>query len=310
MLALWQVPATGEHLRPAIGAGEVRLVAPAELAAAASSLADLAATPRVWLGLGEVDVTPLTLVVVADADGFERWSRGRVPRWGAGMTVPSRRLVVVRFDAGPPLQTLRHELAHMAFHSRITTRVPLWFSEGYAALAAGEHGRLDALQLNLAVALGRVPDLRELDGALRGGTADAGPAYALAADAVADIARRHPTGTLDPLLGRLAAGESFGAALVASTGLDPDAFDERWRRAVRGRYNLGIWAMTGGAWLVLVLVLWVAVALRRARDAPRRLALDIGWPLPPPDDQEPAHDGSMTTGLEDRHPLDPRDLGR
>jgi hypothetical protein len=155
-----------------------------------------------------------------------------------------------------------------------------------------------------------VPDLRELDGALRGGTADAGPAYALAADAVADIARRHPTGTLDPLLGRLEAGESFGAALVASTGLDPDAFDERWGRAVRGRYNLGIWAITGGAWLVLVLVLWVAVALRRARDAPRRLALDIGWPLPPPEDLEPVHNGSMTTGLEDRHPLDPRDLGR
>jgi hypothetical protein len=226
------------------------------------------------------------------------------------MTLPSRRLVVIRFDAGPPIQTLQHELAHMALHTRIATRVPLWFSEGYAALAAGEHGRLDALQLNLAVAMGRIPDLRELDGALRGGPADAGPAYALAADAVADIARRHPTGSLTPLLGRLEAGESFGTALVAVTGLDPDSFDERWRRAVRGRYNLGIWAITGGAWLVVVLVLWVAVAIRRARDAPRRLALDIGWPLPPPDEVTLADDGSMTTGLEDRHPLDPREVGR
>jgi hypothetical protein len=226
------------------------------------------------------------------------------------MTVPSRRLVVIRWDAGPPLKTLRHELAHMAFHTRVPVRVPLWFSEGYAALAAGEHGRLDALQLNLAVALGRVPDLRELDAALRGGSGDAAPAYALAADAVADIARRHPTGSLAPLLGRLQAGESFDAALVASTGLDPDAFDERWSKAVRGRYNLGIWTVTGGAWLVVVLVLWVAAALRRARDAPRRLALDVGWPLPPPEELEVTDNGMMTKGLGDGDALDPRESGR
>ena len=78
------------------------MIAPAELSDAAGELADLAAEPREWLGLGVVDVTPLTLVVVKDAEGFARWSQGRVPKWGAGMTVPSRRLVVIRMDAGPP----------------------------------------------------------------------------------------------------------------------------------------------------------------------------------------------------------------
>ena len=310
ILALLQAPLVGQGQERPDSAGEIRVMASRELSAAASSMADIAAEPREWLGLGLVDVTPLTLVVVPDVAGFSRWSQGRVPQWGAGMTVPSRRLVVIRFDAGPPLKTLRHELAHLAFHTRIATRVPLWFSEGYAALAAGEHGRLDALQLNLSVALGRVPDLRELDAALRGGSGDAGPAYALAADAVADIARRHPTGTLTPILARLQAGESFSAALEASTGLDPDSFDERWRRAVRGRYNLGIWTVTGGAWLVVVLVLWVAAALRRARDAPRRLALDDGWPAPPPEDAEETDNGMMTTGLEDGNALDPRHSDR
>jgi hypothetical protein len=305
-----QAPLTGSGLPRADSTGEIRLIAPAELSDAASTMADLAAEPREWLGLGEVDVTPLTLVVVADAEGFAQWSRGRVPRWGAGMTVPSRRLIVIRFNAGPPLQTLRHELAHLAFHTRIRTRVPLWFSEGYAALAAGEHGRLDALQLNLAVAMGRVPDLRELDGALRGTSGDAGPAYALAADAVADIARRHPSGSLAPLLARLQGGESFDAALLASTGLDPDGFDERWGKAVRGRYNLGIWTLTGGAWLIVVMVLWVASALRRARDAPRRLALDVGWPMPPPEEGDGTDNGMMTTRLEDGNALDRQESGR
>ena len=127
---------------------------------------------------------------------------------------------------------------------------------------------------------------------------------------MADIGRRHPTGSLAPLLSRLTAGESFDAALVASTGLDPDAFDERWGKAVRGRYNLGIWTVTGGAWLVVVMVLWVAAALRRARDAPRRLALDVGWPMPPPEELESADNGKMTKGLEDGDALDPRESGR
>lgn len=252
--------------------------------------------PTEWLGLGQVDVTPITLVLVPDATGFAAWSRGRIPMWGAGMSVPSRRLVVIRADGGNPLQTLRHELAHIALHTRVPTRVPLWFSEGYAALAAGEHGRLDALQLNLAVALGRIPTLRELDGALRGSVADAGPAYALAAAAVADLARRHPSGTLAPMLRLLAQGDGFDDALLRSTGLDPLGFDEDWRRTMRGRYNLGIWLLTGGSWAVLALVLAALSAQRRRRDAPRRAALDVGWPLPPPDDTAMTpDDDSMTT---------------
>lgn len=295
------------------GRGDVRVVAPSELQAAALTMADLAAEPRHWLGLGEVDVTPLTLVVVADADGFERWSQGRVPRWGAGLTVPARRLIVIRFDAGTPLKTLRHELAHLAFHSRVPVRVPLWFSEGYAAVAAGEHGRLDALQLNFAVAIGRVPGLRELDGALRGTSGDAGAAYALAADAVNEVARRHPGGSLKPLLDRLSDGEDFGLALEASTGLDVDGFDERWQQAVRKRYNLGIWAITGGAWGVIALLLVFLSAIRRHQDAPRRAALDDGWVIP--DESEPGEGGrpdidSMTTGLSPGYPLDRPDHDR
>ncbi|HRP08115.1 MAG TPA: hypothetical protein PLL69_06455 [Gemmatimonadales bacterium] len=233
-----------------------------------------------------------------------------MPGWGAGLTIPSRRLVVIRFDAGPPLQTLRHELAHLAFHTRVPGRVPLWFSEGYAALASGEHGRLDALQLNLAVALGRTPGLGELDAALRGGRGDVGVAYALAADAVAEIGRRHPDRSLGPMLARLQAGEPFAAALLASTGLEPDGFDERWLLSLRGRYNLGLWLMAGGAWVVVTALLAIGLSARRRRDAPRRAALDVGWPLPAQDEVAEPVNGSMTTGLTEDVPLDPGQLGR
>lgn len=285
------------------------MIAPPQFDKLGATLGDFASAVHPWLGLGPVDLTPLTLVLVADEQGFADWSRGRVPSWGAGLTVPSRRLVVIRVNAGNPHQTLRHELAHLALHSRVRTRVPLWFSEGYAALASGEHGRLDALQLNLAVALGRVPTLPRLDAALRGAAADAGPAYALAASAVADIARRHPTGSLEPILGRMSQGEPFPEALLAATGLDPAAFGDQWYLGIRRRYNLGIWAVTGGAWALLAVVLVFLVAIRRQRDRVRRAALDHGWPLPPPEDEMMSDslsndDDSMTSRLSGGDPLD------
>jgi hypothetical protein len=182
--------------------------------------------------------------------------------------------------------------------------VPLWFSEGYAALAAGEHGRLDALQLNLAVALGKVPSLEQLDLALRGSAGDAGAAYALAASAVGDIARRHPSGSLAPMLDRLAAGVSFRDALLASTGLEPLDFGERWYLDIRHRYNLGVWLVTGGAWALLAFALVFLVLLRRQRDIPRRQALDVGWPLPPDDELVSMDDVSMTTSDQGGRQLD------
>ncbi len=286
-------------------ADPVTIVAPEELGGLANRMQQVINRPTEWLGLGPVELTPLTLVLVPDVAGFTSWARGRVPRWGAGLTLPARRLIVIRANAGNPLQTLRHELAHLAFHTAIRVRVPLWFSEGYATLAAGEQGRLNLLQLNLAVALGRVPSLQALDGALRGSVADAGPAYALAGAAVADIAARHPSGSLEPLLIRLRHGEGFDQALLASTGLQMPDFDEAWRQSMRHRYNLGVWLMAGGAWIVVLIVLAVLAGQRRRRDVPRRAALDVGWTLPEVAESAISDDDdSMTTPSSDVDCLD------
>ena len=194
--------------------------------------------------------------------------------------------------------TLRHELAHVALHRKVKVRVPLWFDEGYAVLASREYGGLAALQLNLAVAAGKVPTLVALDGLLRGSEGDATAAYALAASAVAELGRRHPTGTIDPLLSRLADGTSFEDAVLATTGLTAERFADTWHLATRRRYNWGIWLATGGVWVVLALLLAWAKAYRRHLDAPRREALNMDWSLP--SDDEP-----ITTDENPPIPLDP-----
>lgn len=243
----------------------------------AMGLAEAAGAPREWYGLGRRLPGPIRLIVARGDERVARIVRDAAPSWGAGFTFPGSRTILVRADAGDPYRILRHELAHLALHDVIRVRVPLWFDEGYAALAAGELDRLDALRLNLSVARGRVPGFFELDRALRANQSTAEAAYALAASAVFLLARRHPTRSLTPLLQRLSAGEGFDAAVLATTGSPLGRFELEWQKDVRKRFGILGWAMAGGLWVVMAVLLLVSVWLRRKRDRPRRRALDEGW---------------------------------
>lgn len=266
-----------------IRVGPVTAVAWPEQRALATALAQRAAEPTEWPGLGRRNVGPLRLIVVPDGRRLDSLMSGRFPAWGVGAALPPERTILLRADAGNIYQTLRHELAHLALHEAVRVRVPLWFDEGYASWAAGEWERLGVLELNLAVVRGAVPDLRGLDGALRGSSSTADAAYALAASAVVELARRNPSNSLRPLLQRLATGTDFEAAVRATTGLSLAQFDGQWRQTLRRRYSLATWLLAGGGWAVVTLALWALLRRRRALDRPRREALDTGWDIPPED---------------------------
>jgi hypothetical protein len=254
----------------------------------ALALAERAEEPVEWPGLGRRSPEPLRLIVVPNARQLAAVSSGRAPRWGAAVAFPGSRTIMLRADGGDVPGALRHELAHLALHEAIRGRVPLWFDEGYAAWAAGEWTRLDAISLNFAVMRGRVPDLSQLDGGLRGSAADADLSYALAASAVLELSLRHPDRSIAPLMGRLESGVPFEDAVRQTTGLTMGQFEREWQRAVRRRYGLLTWLLAGGAWMLFALGLGAAVWWRRRADRPRRAALDVGWELPPDDDVAPA----------------------
>ena len=234
-----------------------------------------------WPGLSRRTPGPLQLVIVPTGRQLDSLSSGRAPAWGAAVALPGARTILLRADRDDLYGTLRHELAHLTLHQAVKGRVPLWFDEGYASWAAGEWERLGVLDLNLAVVRGAVPDLRGLDGALRGSASTADAAYALAVSVVTELARRNPSGSLTPLLQRLEAGEDFDAAVLATTGLTMSQFDTQWRRAIRQRYSLATWLLAGGGWGVLAFSMWALVRIRRRADLPRRAALDEGWEVPP-----------------------------
>jgi Peptidase MA superfamily len=270
--------------------GQVTTVAwPAQLALAAE-LAREAARPSEWPGLGLRAVDSFRLIVVPDARRLDSLTRGRAPAWAAAIALPESRTVVIRADGEALPRILRHELAHLTLHEAVRGRVPLWFDEGYAGWAAGEWDRLGLLELNLSVARGALPTLTRLDAALRGATSTADAAYALAVSAVTELARRNPSGTLDPLMARLVAGDDFEAAVLATTGLTLDRFEEDWQRAVRRRYSLVTWLLASGGWLLVALGVLGLVHFRRRADRERRAALDDGWVVEPETESAPELD--------------------
>lgn len=251
----------------------------------ALQLADDADRSHTWPGLGPRDPGPIRLIVVPDEAAMQRLSQGRAPTWGAGIAMPASHTIMLRADAGQPQEILRHELAHLALRRVIREPVPRWFDEGYAAYAAGEWGRMDAIGINVAVLRGRIPDLDHLNGVLRSTEADASLGYALAMSAVMAVARHHPTQSLEPIITLLAEGQPFDSALRRSTGLTPGQFSVSWQKEIRRRYGVLGWFTLGGLWFLMALAVLIAAYVRRRLDRPRRAALDIGWPEPPVEDE-------------------------
>src|SRR5205085_7645170 len=125
------------------------------------------------------------LVAIApDARRFRQWAGPGAPEWGVALAFPASRRVILQghsagSDVGDPVETLRHELAHLALHERLGDRPPRWFDEGYATVAAREWRREDVLTANIALALRGTPSLDQLEDSFGSGATTAQAAYAL-----------------------------------------------------------------------------------------------------------------------------------
>ena len=269
--------------------GRVTAVAWPAQGALAAALADAADRTPPFPGVGPLPDRPIRLILAPTRARFDSVTRGRLPSWSDGAAFPERATVVLLSAGSPDRLTgpLRHELSHLALRWRVRHPLPLWFEEGYAAVAAGEWDRLDALRLNWQVARGVQLDLDGLDRALRSDAADAATAYALATTAVLLLDRWGGAQGLAPLIEHLGTDATFDAALRQTYHMTEGDFELRWQRDVGARYGWLGWASAVGLfWALLGVGLAWLVRLRRRRDRTRRALLDEGWALP--DDDGPS----------------------
>ena len=261
----------------AIQVGRITAVAWPGQATLAASLAELADRSADFPGIGPLPDRPIRLLLAPTRATYDSLTRGRLPLWSEGAAFPDAGTIVLLTDKPPNRQTaaLRHELAHLALRWRVGYHAPLWFEEGYAAVAAQEWDRLDALQLNWQLARGVRMNLDEVDRSLRGARGDAETGYALATTAVLMLERWGGTRGLTPLIANLPQSESFDSALRATYHVTESDFEERWQRDIGSRYGwLSLAGALGFFWLALGAVLAALVLLRRRRDRAKRAALE------------------------------------
>jgi hypothetical protein len=245
----------------------------------AIALAEAVGQAGPWPGLAHPAPFPITLIVTRSAERFDSLTRGRLPAWTGAAAFPGSSTIVLRVT-GNPMQTLRHELAHLML-ARAAPRAPLWFAEGYAVRSAGEWQALDALALNWRLLRGRPPTFRELDRDLRAGAGHVRAAYVLAASAVLYLERLGGDRGLEPLIAALGTEPDFDRALRVAHMLTIDGLEAAWHGDLRRRYG---WLLLGSSvtlfWGVTAVTVGVLWWRRRRRDRVRREALDEGWELP------------------------------
>ena len=247
--------------------------------AIAASLAEVADHASGFPGIGPLPDRPIRLILAPTRQRYDSLTRGRLPLWSEGAAFPDAGTVVLLTDQAANRLTgaLRHELAHLALRWRVGRGAPLWFEEGYAAVAAQEWDRLDALRLNWQIARGVRMNLDDVDRALRGGRGDAEAGYALATTAVLLLHRWGGKSGLDAMVANLAREPTFDAALRATYHMTEGDFEARWQRDVASRYGWLSWAAAMGLfWTAIAAIVVALVGVRRRRDRARRAALDDG----------------------------------
>ena len=190
---------------------------------------------------GALTSAPLTVYLAPDEATFRRVARV-APDWGAGVAFPEEGVIVIplrgaRVAVQDWRRTLHHEAAHVALHRYLRARVPRWFDEGYAQLAAGAWDADAAWQLRFAILMGRTPPLDSLSLEFAGRAPEARVAYLLSYTAVRDLVELSGGDAFESMLRRWREGGDLDRAIRTTYGITLGQFERLWRQSVRARYG-------------------------------------------------------------------------
>ena len=250
-------------------AADIAERAPRTLAAIA---ADLDGLPRP--ALVEIRVVVDTSEIAAVAP------HPNIPEWAVGVAFARQGIVIVAVRRGGEmldvLDTVDHELAHMALGAALGGRAPRWLDEGFAYVHSSDWSFARFRTLVGMAWSGNTIPLSELSRSFPAAEQSAHRAYAQSYDFVAFLAKRgrYPDPDDDgdrypfrQFLAEVASGKSTSEAALEAFGTRlSDLYDE-WRRQLRSRYLMVPAELFGlGVWCFGALLLIIAYIRRRVQN--------------------------------------------
>jgi hypothetical protein len=164
-----------------------------------------------------------------------------------------------------------HEVAHLIVGANMPAgrRMPRWYDEGIAMLAAGEPTLMDRWELLRMAARGGPPSLSSITRRWPSDQPSARSAYAVSSSVVRFAHEYAVPGAVRRLVAGLHQGWSFDVAFARSYGRPVHELESAWRDEIRRLY-LVLPFLVGGAVLngamgVLAVLAFVKVRARRRR---------------------------------------------
>ena len=261
----------------------------------------LAEGQRPWVA-SEMDLVGLDapgpdirVVLAPESSPLAREMPAWVTGYTDGVTTAGGSVVVILAERTPSYpdggleEVLAHEVAHVLIRRAAGgRRVPRWFDEGLAMLAARSWRLRDQTELAIGLLGGpRVP-LWKLDDLFQGDRRQVERGYALAGTLVQDLLERYGSSVPRIVLARVAHGDTFDEALRGATGATSIEIGEAfWERQATLRRWIPILTSTAALWFAIsVLAIVAAIRKRRQRvdleEAQREMpAADPDEPTPP-----------------------------
>jgi hypothetical protein len=208
------------------------------------------------------------------------------PEWAIGVAYPDLGIISVALKRGAnvsdPMETLRHELGHIALGVALGDQAPHWLHEGFAYQHSGEWSWERTETLAGMAWFGGVVPLAELDQSFPAAEMPANRAYAESYDFVGYLSRRgryedkNDDGDRWPFrkfLTEIGHTGNLDIAAKAAFGKPLGQLFEEWRNDLTTRYMLVPIGLLGLLVWILCAMLLVLAFWRRRRQNRKRLAL-------------------------------------
>lgn len=289
VLAVFAGSASATTLVPLRSSGRIELTYEAGLESDARRLLDGAEDALVRISDDLIDLrVPRTVTVqlVRDASSLASVApAGRgAPPWAIGVAYPDLGVISVAIRRGShisdPVQTLRHELAHIALGTALGDRAPHWLHEGFAYQHSMEWSWDRTETLAGMAWFGGIVPLDQLDRTFPQEEMPAHRAYAQSYDFVGFLTRRGRwDDTADDgdrwpfrrFLTMIGHGATLDAAAMKAFGKPLTELFDEWRTDLSKRYLLAPIGLIGLAIWVLCAILLALAWLRKRRLNRRRI---------------------------------------